>query len=72
MAYLFQPDYVRYACSCGSLKPISRIYFCRHCLKIRCGYCVAHEVILFITNINLLTSFHKLNKLTSCYNPIFF
>ncbi|KAK0074791.1 hypothetical protein PV325_007800 [Microctonus aethiopoides] len=44
MAYLFQPDYVRYACSCGSLKPISRIYFCRHCLKIRCGYCVAHEV----------------------------
>ncbi|XP_033230347.1 dynactin subunit 4 [Belonocnema kinseyi] len=44
MAYLFQPDYVKYACSCGSLKPISKIYFCRHCLKIRCGYCVCHEV----------------------------
>ncbi|XP_063977538.1 dynactin subunit 4 [Diachasmimorpha longicaudata] len=44
MAYLFQPDYVKYTCSCGSLKPISRIYFCRHCLKIRCGYCVSHEV----------------------------
>ncbi|XP_067008878.2 dynactin subunit 4 [Anabrus simplex] len=44
MAYILQPDIVRYACSCGSLKPISRIYFCRHCLKIRCGYCVCHEV----------------------------
>ncbi|XP_012276685.1 dynactin subunit 4 [Orussus abietinus] len=44
MAYLFQPDYVRYACNCGSLKPISKIYFCRHCIKIRCGYCVCHEV----------------------------
>lgn len=44
MAYLFQPDYVRLACSCGSLKPISLVYFCRHCLKIRCGYCVSHEV----------------------------
>ncbi|XP_015600489.1 dynactin subunit 4 [Cephus cinctus] len=43
MAYLFQPDYVRYVCSCGSLKPISKMYFCRHCLKIRCGYCVCHE-----------------------------
>ncbi|XP_043467525.1 dynactin subunit 4 [Leptopilina heterotoma] len=44
MAYLFQPEYVKYACSCGSLKPISKIYFCRHCLKIRCGYCVCQEV----------------------------
>lgn len=44
MAFLLQPDIVRYNCTCGSLKPISRIYFCRHCLKIRCGYCVCHEV----------------------------
>ncbi|XP_046487628.1 dynactin subunit 4 [Neodiprion pinetum] len=44
MAYLFQPDYVRYVCSCGSVKPVSKIYFCRHCLKVRCGYCVCHEV----------------------------
>ncbi|PSN52092.1 hypothetical protein C0J52_03897 [Blattella germanica] len=43
MAFLLQPDIVRYNCTCGSLKPISRIYFCRHCLKIRCGYCVCHE-----------------------------
>lgn len=43
MAFLLQPDIVRYQCTCGSLKPIFRIYFCRHCLKIRCGYCVCHE-----------------------------
>lgn len=44
MSYLNQPDYVRYVCNCGSLKPISKIYFCKHCLKIRCGYCVCQEV----------------------------
>lgn len=44
MAYLNQPEYVRYACTCGSVKPITKMYFCRHCLKVRCGYCVCHEV----------------------------
>jgi len=37
-------DLVRYKCSCGSLKPICKLYFCRHCLDIRCGFCVSHEV----------------------------
>ncbi|XP_026322091.1 dynactin subunit 4 [Hyposmocoma kahamanoa] len=44
MAYLTQPDYVKYVCSCGQLKPITSLYFCRHCLKIRCGFCICHEV----------------------------
>ncbi|XP_003699436.1 dynactin subunit 4 [Megachile rotundata] len=44
MSYLNQPSYVQYVCNCGSLKPISKIYFCRHCSKIRCGYCVCQEV----------------------------
>ncbi|XP_076654804.1 dynactin subunit 4 [Halictus rubicundus] len=44
MSYLNQPDYVRYVCNCGSLKPISQTYFCRHCSKIRCGYCVCQEI----------------------------
>ncbi|XP_026764519.1 dynactin subunit 4 [Galleria mellonella] len=44
MAYLTQPDYVKYICSCGQLKPITSLYFCRHCLKIRCGFCICHEV----------------------------
>ena len=37
-------ELVRYKCSCGCLKPISKLYFCRHCLDIRCGFCVSHEV----------------------------
>ncbi|KAK7085882.1 Dynactin subunit 4 [Halocaridina rubra] len=44
MAHLFQVDRVRLLCSCGLLKPITAIYFCRHCLKLRCGNCVSHEV----------------------------
>ncbi|XP_037776028.1 dynactin subunit 4-like [Penaeus monodon] len=44
MAHLFQVDRVRLLCSCGVLKPITAIYFCRHCLKLRCGNCVSHEV----------------------------
>ncbi|KAJ0179042.1 hypothetical protein K1T71_005817 [Dendrolimus kikuchii] len=44
MAYLTQLDYVKYICSCGQLKPITSLYFCRHCLKIRCGFCICHEV----------------------------
>ncbi|XP_075971247.1 dynactin subunit 4 [Anticarsia gemmatalis] len=44
MAYLTQPDYIKYICSCGQLKPITSLYFCRHCLKIRCGFCICHEV----------------------------
>ncbi|XP_031845474.1 dynactin subunit 4 [Nomia melanderi] len=44
MSYLSQPDYVRYVCDCGSLKPISKTYFCRYCSKTRCGYCVCQEI----------------------------
>ncbi|KAL1139541.1 hypothetical protein AAG570_006524 [Ranatra chinensis] len=44
MSYLIQREFVRYECTCGSLKPISVLHFCRHCLKLRCGYCVCHEV----------------------------
>ncbi|CAK1545820.1 unnamed protein product [Leptosia nina] len=44
MAYLIQPDYVQYFCTCGQIKPITNLYFCRHCLKVRCGFCICHEV----------------------------
>ncbi|KAK2717486.1 dynactin subunit 4-like [Artemia franciscana] len=37
-------DKVKYLCSCGNLEPLCRIYFCRHCLKLKCGDCVFHEV----------------------------
>eukprot|EP00112_Aurelia_sp_Birch-Aquarium-sp1_P009591 Seg2094.6 transcript_id=Seg2094.6/GoldUCD/mRNA.D3Y31 product="Dynactin subunit 4" protein_id=Seg2094.6/GoldUCD/D3Y31 len=37
-------DEVLYRCSCKTLKSISRLYFCRHCTKLRCPECVSHEV----------------------------
>lgn len=72
MSYLNQPEYVRYVCNCGSLKPISKIYFCRHCLKIRCGYCVCQEVDThYCPNCmeNLPSSEVRLkkNKCTNCF-----
>ncbi|KAG0694081.1 Dynactin subunit 4 [Chionoecetes opilio] len=44
MAHLFQGHRIRLLCSCGLLKSITAIYFCRHCLKLRCSNCVSHEV----------------------------
>eukprot|EP00095_Tigriopus_kingsejongensis_P003533 snap_masked-scaffold106_size358372-processed-gene-0.10 protein:Tk03533 transcript:snap_masked-scaffold106_size358372-processed-gene-0.10-mRNA-1 annotation:"dynactin subunit 4" len=35
---------VQYVCSCGRPQILARLYFCRHCLEPRCGYCVSHEV----------------------------
>ena len=40
-------DWVTYICSCGAKSSLSRLYFCRHCLKLRCGDCVCHEVSAF-------------------------
>lgn len=45
MAHFLQPSVVNYACSCGILNPLTKAYFCRHCLKLRCGQCTSHEVI---------------------------
>ncbi|KAK6644867.1 hypothetical protein RUM43_001140 [Polyplax serrata] len=44
MAFFDHKTPVRYVCTCGELKSIARIYFCRHCSAIRCGFCVCHEV----------------------------
>ena len=44
MANFMQDSVVKYACSCGILNPISKLFFCRHCPKLRCGFCVCHEV----------------------------
>jgi len=35
---------VRYLCACGHSQPLCRLYFCRYCLELRCGFCVSHEV----------------------------
>ncbi|KAA0195581.1 hypothetical protein HAZT_HAZT006321 [Hyalella azteca] len=44
MAHLFDANLVRLLCSCGLMKPITGIYFCRHCVKLRCSNCVSHEL----------------------------
>lgn len=44
MTHILGPEVVKYACTCGLLKPISKLYFCKHCLELRCSFCVCHEV----------------------------
>nr|CAH7743499.1 unnamed protein product [Callosobruchus chinensis] len=44
MSYITGPDVVKYACTCGLLKPITHLYFCRYCTQIRCSFCVCHEI----------------------------
>lgn len=44
MSYITGPEVVRYACSCGLLKSLPYLYFCRHCSQLRCGFCVCPEV----------------------------
>ncbi|KAG6438496.1 dynactin subunit 4 [Manduca sexta] len=73
MAYLTQPDYVKYICSCGQLKPITSLYFCRHCLKIRCGFCICHEVDSHycancLENMPSSEARLKKNRCTSCFD----
>lgn len=73
MAYIVQPDVVHYACTCGLLKPISKLYFCRHCLRMRCGYCVCHEVDSHFCgkcaeNIPSSEARLKKNRCSSCYD----
>ncbi|XP_033325573.2 dynactin subunit 4 isoform X1 [Megalopta genalis] len=72
MSYLNQPDYVRYVCSCGSLKPISQTYFCRHCSKIRCGYCNCQEIDTYycpncLENSTFVEARLEKNKCSNCF-----
>ena len=44
MTTLLNVQRVKYQCSCGTLKSLCYLYFCRHCLKIKCKDCVILEV----------------------------
>ncbi|KAH1026382.1 hypothetical protein HUJ05_000056 [Dendroctonus ponderosae] len=44
MSYITGPEVVSYACTCGLIKPLPKLYFCRHCSQIRCSFCVCSEV----------------------------
>lgn len=35
---------VKYMCSCGEASNISLLYFCQHCKKLDCHYCVHHSI----------------------------
>ncbi|RWS29626.1 Dynactin subunit 4-like protein [Leptotrombidium deliense] len=70
---VFFSTIVRYQCSCGQFQPFSSIYFCRHCVKLRCKLCVSHEVdsqycqhcLEYIPTIDAKL---KKNKCASCYS----
>lgn len=71
MAHFLQKD-VLIVCSCGSLRSISKLYFCRYCIVLRCGYCVSHEIdSIYCSNCleNLASSEAKLkkNRCGSCF-----
>lgn len=73
MANFMQDSVVKYVCSCGIVNPITKVYFCRHCLKLRCGFCVCHEVDSHfcsncLENIPSSEAKHKKNRCNSCFD----
>ncbi|EEB13065.1 dynactin subunit, putative [Pediculus humanus corporis] len=73
MAFFSHKPPVRYVCTCGELKSITRIYFCRHCSAIRCGFCVSHEVDarychICLENLPVAEAWMKKNCCSSCIN----
>lgn len=67
------PNVVEYACVCGLLNPLTKLYFCRYCMKLRCGFCVCHEVDShFCSNCleNIPSSEAKIrkNRCNTCFN----
>ncbi|CAH1794211.1 unnamed protein product [Owenia fusiformis] len=68
-------DYRRvlYTCSCGTEEPICRLYFCRHCMKLRCGHCVSHEVDSHycpncLENMPIAEAKAKKNRCVNCFD----
>lgn len=73
MAFFMSLNVVEYACVCGLLNPLSKLYFCRYCMKLRCGFCVCHEVDShFCSNCleNIPSSEAKIrrNRCNTCFN----
>jgi len=44
MATLIDVEKVKYTCSCGRKKPLCYLYFCKHCVTLKCKECVLHEI----------------------------
>lgn len=64
---------VLYACQCQELKSISKLYFCKHCTKLRCSSCVTHEVDSFycpncLENMPSAEAKLKRNRCANCFD----
>uniref|UniRef100_A0A182JXB4 Dynactin subunit 4 n=1 Tax=Anopheles christyi TaxID=43041 RepID=A0A182JXB4_9DIPT len=73
MAFFNLLNRVEYVCVCGLLNPLTKLYFCRHCMKLRCGFCVCQEVDSnFCSNCleNIPSSETKIrkNRCNTCFN----
>ncbi|KAG9509338.1 Dynactin subunit 4, partial [Fragariocoptes setiger] len=73
LEHIFFPAHVLYQCSCGAYKRLYNMYFCRHCMAMRCRDCVSHEMdtqycqhcLEYIPTID--PKFQK-NKCATCYH----
>ena len=70
MATFMDVDRVQYVTSSGVKAPICKLYFCRHCLKLRSTECVSHEVTYFFLHEHLdyFPNFHKISCLVNQVN----
>lgn len=72
-SFFLQNGNIEYICTCKALNPITKLYFCRHCLELRCGRCVSIEVDSHfcsncLENIPSSEAKHKKNKCNSCFD----
>lgn len=68
--YMFQ-NTITSICTCGLQKILPELFFCRHCLTLRCNMCVSHEIDSTycshcFENLSPTEAKHKKNRCTSC------
>lgn len=73
MASHLDSDTVQYVCDCGRPNRINKLFFCRHCLKLRCGRCACTQVDSFfcsscLENIPSAEAKFAGNRCTKCYD----
>lgn len=73
MASHLDSDTVQYVCDCGRPNRINKLFFCRHCLKLRCGRCACTQVDSFfcsscLENIPSAEAKFAANRCTKCYD----
>ncbi|XP_014681564.1 PREDICTED: dynactin subunit 4-like [Priapulus caudatus] len=73
MATYMNIERVKYMCSCDKWTAFSLLYFCKHCLKLRCSKCVTHEVDNHycpncLENMPSTEAMLKKNRCSSCFD----